>query len=104
MVSEGFFTFELEGKTFSDLSANIKQPVGSSFESTNLEISPPQGYKGPIDYNAFREAVEKYYRNLDGGTDSGINIQGGSNIRMRNNTFIKESVVTIDVDSKGAGW
>lgn len=58
MVSRVFFTLELEGKTHNDLYADIKQTVGSSFEIASLEVSPPRGYAGPFNHEAFRKAAE----------------------------------------------
>lgn len=104
MVSRAFFTLEIGGRIYSNLSVDIKQPLGSTVESTALEISHPNDYNGPINYAVFRDAVEQYYRSLVGTTGSGIRIQGGSNIRMQNNTFIKESKASFDVDKKGVGW
>lgn len=104
MVSRAFFTLEIGDKTYSDLSTDIKQPVGSAFESTVLEVSPPQGYKGPFNYAAFRDAVEQYYRNLIGSKGRGIHIEGSSNTRMWNNTFVQETKATFDIDKSRAGW
>lgn len=104
MISRVFLTLEYAGKTFADLSADIKQPVGSDFEKTPLEVSMPIGYVGPFNYEAFRTAVEKYYRSLVGRSGSGIHIQGGQNTRMRNNTFKRQAVVEFEVSTSNAGW
>ncbi len=103
MVSRVFFDFEFEGTVHRDLHADIKQPVGSSYESAPLEVSRPTNYRGPFNYAAFRDATEAYYRSLVGSQGGGIRAGGGSNIRMRNNRFTRESVVEFDVDSSG-GW
>jgi len=41
MVSRVFFDFEIEGSVHSNLYADVKQPVGSSFETAPLEVSRP---------------------------------------------------------------
>lgn len=103
MVSRVFFIFELSGKKF-DLHADIKQTVGSKYETGPIEVGGPQGYKGPFNYNAFRNAAEKYYRKLVGSTATGIRIQGATNIRMRDNTFIQQMTVECEVDEGAGGW
>ena len=103
MVSRVFFIFELSGKKF-DLYADIKQTVGSNYETSPLEIGRPAGYKGPFNYEAFRNGAETYYRSLVGSEASGFRIQGPANIRMRNNTSFKEMTVECEVDEGTAGW
>ncbi|MEX2162638.1 MAG: hypothetical protein WD823_00125, partial [Sulfuricaulis sp.] len=90
-----------EGAAHRGLHADIKQPVGSSYETAPLEVSKPANYKGPFNYAAFRDAAEAYYRGLVGSQGGGIRVGGGRNIRMRNNRFAKESVSEFDVDSSG---
>lgn len=104
MVSRVFFTFTVAGKERPDLYADVKQTVGSDFESGSIEVSRPHGYNGPINYKAFRTAVEKYYRGLVGSQGSGIRISGGRNIRMRNNTIIQPMSVEFEIDEGEAGW
>lgn len=86
-------------KKYKNLLAGIKQPVGAPFETAPLEVSWPEGYEGSFNNNAFREAVEHYYRSLVGSKGRGIHIQGGSNIRMFENVFIQQSLVELDFDS-----
>lgn len=97
MVSREFFTVEIEGKISKEAYADIKQPVGSDFETTPLEISKPVCYNALFNYETFREAAEGYYRSLVGSQGSGIHIAGGSNIRMQNNTFIQQEVAELVV-------
>ena len=104
MVSRVFFEMKVEGKKYPDLYADIKQPVGSSFETSPLEVSSPPNYKGPFNYEAFRAIVEQYYRGLVGATGSGIHISGGSNIRMRNNTFVQSLTAQFEVQAAGGPW
>lgn len=104
MVSRVFFDLDLDGRQYMDLYVDIKQPVGSSFENTPLEIGAPQGYEGPFNYQAFRDAVEAYYRSLVGEHGSGIHIEGASNVRMRNNTHVQEKQVQFEVAEGNAGW
>lgn len=97
MVSRVFFSLEIDGKKYEGLYSDIKQTVGSSFETGVIEVGPPVGYDGPLNYMAFRDAAEKYYRQLVGSKASGIHIEGGSNIRMTNNTFVISMPFEFDV-------
>ncbi len=103
MVSRVFFTFEIGDKKY-DLYANIKQTVGAYYEDGPIEVMSPEAYQGPFPYQCFRDAAEKYYRSLVGSSGRGINIQGGSNIRMRNNTFEQIMAVECDVSGLTAAW
>jgi hypothetical protein len=103
MVSRVFFFLEIDEKRL-DLHADIKQTVGSSFETGPIEVRQPENYKGPFNYDAFRDAAEKYYRSLVGSLGGGIRIQGGTNIRMRNNTFIQNMIAEFEVKEGSAGW
>jgi hypothetical protein len=67
MVSRVFLTVEAEGRAYTDLTVDIKQAVGESFEQGVLEVSRPRGYDGALDYAEFRRAVEAYFRSLVGG-------------------------------------
>ena len=103
MVSRVFFILEIDDRKL-DLHTDIKQAVGSNYDAAQIEVSIPQDYKGAFNYEAFREAAEKYYRGLVGSSATGINIQGGTNIRMRNNTFNKVMSVEFNVNEGSAGW
>lgn len=100
MASRAFFTVDIEGNVSEEAYVDIKQSVGSDFETTPLEVSKLVGYNGPFNYQAFRQAAESYYRSLVGGQGSGIHIAGGSNIRMRNNTFNTREMAEFEVSSK----
>jgi hypothetical protein len=105
MVSRVFFTIEVDGNSPQECYVDIKQSVGSDIETSPLEVSKPVGYKGSFDYGELREAVEGYYRSLIGSQGSGINISGGSNIRMRNNTFIQKKQILLEVsNSENLAW
>jgi hypothetical protein len=101
MISRVFFKMDIDGRHYSDLHADIKQVVGSNYETGDIEVSHPRGYTGPFNYTAFRDAVEVYYRRLVGSAASVMRPGPGS--RMRNNTFNIEKVVEFDVDTTGSG-
>ena len=97
MVSRIFFNLEIDKTKYPNLYADIKQTVGSSYESGPLEVSPPHGYDGPFNFEAFREAVEQRYRSQVGSKGRGYRIVGGSNIRMWNNVSTFTVVVQFDL-------
>jgi hypothetical protein len=67
-------------------------------------VSRPHGYDGSLDYAPFRQAVEEYYRSLVGSTGRGIHVAGGSNIRMRNNTFAIRQEARVTYSAESLGW
>jgi hypothetical protein len=104
MVSRVFFDLEIDGTKYQGLHCNVKQTVGSSFETAPLEVSAPTGYKGPFNHQAFQQIIEQYYRGLVGSQGRGIGITSGSNIRMQNNTFVQPSEATFEVQVSGGTW
>lgn len=104
MVSRVFSDLTIDGRPYPGLHSDIKQVVGSNFESGDIEVGRPSGYSGPFNYTAFRDAAERYFRRLVGSAGSDIRISGGSNIRMRNNTFVQNYMETFDVDASSGGW
>jgi len=104
MVSRVFFDINIDGKEYKDLYVNIKQIVGSNYETSPLEIGRPNNYKGPLNYDAFRDAVEKYYRSLVGRHGSVIRISGGGNIGMHGNVFNISQVVEFEIEDNIGGW
>jgi hypothetical protein len=103
MISRIFFDLEYRGQTHRDLQVDVKQTVGSDIERDPIEVGHTEGYSGPGNYTAFRGETEKYFRSLVGASASGIRISGGSNIRMRNNTFSRPHSVEFEVTPQG-GW
>jgi phage anti-repressor protein len=74
------------------------------FEGGSIEVGKPQGFEGNLDYGAFRDAVESYYRNLVGSSGRAIKIQGGRDIRMINNWLHAPMKAQITVEMEGGGW
>jgi len=104
MVSRIFFDIEVDGSPRGEFYVDLKQCVGSNFETGSIEVSSPQGYKGPFNYEAFRDGVEKYYRSLIGLRGKCVHIKGGDNIRMANNVYVKEVAIEFDVHDRYALW
>jgi hypothetical protein len=104
MVSRVFFDLVIDGTRHQNLYCDVKQMVGSSFETAQLEVSKPAGYTGAFNHDSFQNIIEQYYRNLVGSQGRGIRITGGSNIRMQNNTFVQPSEATFEVKVSGGPW
>lgn len=89
MISRAFFTLEVGGKQYADMSVTLRQPFGTDYAKEPIEVEKPSGsYTGNWNHNDFRDAVEDYYRSAIGSGGSGIGLGPGSqNIRMRDNMF-----------------
>ena len=96
MISCVFFTLEINDDTYQEMCAEVKQPYGTDYETEPCEVSRPEGpYTGNWNHHAFSHAAERYYRSFVGS--AGIRIQGGGQVRMRNNTFIQESSAEFEI-------
>lgn len=109
MVSRVFFDLDLDGHQYPRLHVDVKQVVGSRFDTgDNIEVGTPKGYSGPFNYTPFREAVERFFRELAGASGSKLGFGPGvKNLRMRNNHLrpLVPKVVVIDIDgSSTAEW
>ncbi len=104
MVSRVFFDINIDGQDYKDLYVDIKQIVGSTYESSPLEIGRPYNYEGPLNYGAFRDTVEKYYRSLVGSHGLGIHIPGGKNMRMFGNVIENLQVAEFEIEDDKGGW
>ena len=84
MISQAFFTLEVGGKQYGDMSVVLRQPFGTDYTKEPIEVEKPslRSYSGNWNYNEFRDAAEDYYRSA---LDMAIPIGPGSNVRMRNN-------------------
>ncbi len=104
MISRISFELQEPNGKILFLHSNIKQTVGSDFEAGPLEVSLPDQFKESIDYGTFRNAAEQYYRSCVGKGGKGINIQGGKNIRMYNNTIDLRMTCEVYVSEPPTGW
>ena len=106
MISRAIFDVDYEDENYSDCTVDIKQTVGSNFESGPLEVFNLQGYDGPNDWEKFRYNAEVFFRSQIGSEGSGIRIEGSSNVRMRNNRFVTERTFEYIVEGTqdSGGW
>lgn len=106
MVSRVFFDVLVRKKLHRGLYADVKQTVGTSYESAPLEVSFPPGFKGPLNYRQFRAFVEAYYRRAVGPTGMGLCVGVSAVVRVKNNVFSFPWVVDFEAaDTKElAAW
>ena len=97
---------DIGDKHFGGLSVEVRQPYGTDFESEPLEVSRVSGgYSGPWNHAGFAELAKQYYRSASGSSGHAIRIQGGSNIRMRNNSFGSRQEAELEIpDEQGGAW
>jgi len=100
------FSMDIGDKHFGGLSVEVRQPYGTDFESEPLEVSRVSGgYSGPWNHAGFAELAKQYYRSASGSSGHAIRIQGGSNIRMRNNTVVSHQEAQLDIpDEPSRAW
>ncbi|HIQ28132.1 MAG TPA: hypothetical protein EYH42_06495 [Sulfurovum sp.] len=90
-----------------NFTVEVKQPFCVNFEDTEgIElIIPDEKILKELNYSDLSDRCEDYYRGLIGSTGSGIRIEGGTNIRMYNNTFMKKWKVDVSLASdNGTTW
>lgn len=106
MVSRAFFNVELENRTLKGLHSDIKQTVGTDYETSLLEVDFPEAIRGLIPYGVFRKHVERYYRDSFGASGRMFRIGPGAQVRMRHNIvrMVKEIEVEVSDPSKPTGW
>lgn len=104
MKSRFFFSLEVGGQRYDGLYADIKQTVGTPYATRPMEVSSPKGapYKGPFNYERFRNAAEIYYRSLMGRHGIAFPVSAGS--RMRKNEVIYPRVVEFDSSGPDVSW
>lgn len=105
MVSRVFFSIAVDDKTHAGLYSDLKQTAGSNYATDPVEVSRPANYSGPLDWNAFRRCVERYYRMSFGPQGSGIAWEpGATNLRMRNNVSGQNWSCSFEASDSAAGW
>lgn len=106
MKSKVYFSIKIDGKVYDNLSVMISHNFGIDYSTEPLEVHKVEGLNINLNHAEFSDIIEEYYRSLVGSSGSGINFgNGATNIRMRNNTFIKEYKFDINViDSVSDGW
>jgi hypothetical protein len=96
MISQAFFTLEVGGKQYTDMSVALRQPFGTDYTKEPIEAEKPSfgSYTGNWNHNEFRDAAENYCRSALG---MAIGISPGSNVRMRNHMIVLSKSYDFDI-------
>jgi len=71
------FDLKIGDECLRDLSAEVRQLIGTDFQSQPLEVGKVIGYDGPWNYEEFREFCGRYYRDVIGSSGVGRTINRG---------------------------
>ena len=93
MISRVFYEIVLNGNKQGSFYSDIRQPVGAASDADDLEVTPPGGYKGPLNHERFAKGIRNYYHRLVGSSPQ------GSGSSSRNKTFVMASEFEFDVDA-----
>ena len=107
---DGARAIAVDGKPQGSFNADLKQAVGSDYETGPIEVGPPiedgtqRPYRGPFSQTEFAKEAAAYFRSLVGSQGGGIRLGSGSqNVRMRGNRFIVEKTVSFSAPSAPSG-
>jgi hypothetical protein len=104
MVSRVFFKITVDGQAKADSHCNLKQLVGDSYESGEIEVGGPAGYSGAFDQQRFAREMTAYFRGLIGSSGGVINLAGSHYIRMKNITVRKRHSFQFEAGEAGHTW
>ncbi len=96
---DGEVTFDLvDGDdVMRGLSARVKQAAGSSFAQP-LEVLPPSDWSGALDYDRFRDCVERYVRESV-SAQIGDHRMAGGDTRVRDVQLLVERTSSLQMDA-----
>ena len=100
------FDLVVGGKAYRNLSVVVAQPMDTDYRVAPLTVAPlsRDQYDGPMNVEAFTEAIERYYRR---GIESlvGPNVSKIRNLEMLSNVVIREESTEFEVEeSRSVGW
>jgi hypothetical protein len=105
MLSKILFTLSIDGKSLGSFSVDVKQTVGGNYENDAIEVMGlPKELNGKINYQAFRDAVERYYRNIVGANAHCFHVGKGASISMTNNVINSNMPFEFSVDTSTVAW
>jgi len=105
MVSRLHFRLQVEDNPPIELGADITQ-AGSSYDKSPLQVGWPTDhagvkYKGPFNYEAWREHAEDYYRVALSKT---VRLGSGATMKMKNCEVKMSKIVKIQADDSVQAW
>lgn len=97
MVSVVEYVILVNGANLGFHQSLIRQPAGGDMQDL-IEVSPPDDYAGPMDYQAFRDAVEGYFRSCVGPEGRGVRMPWEAVLTMNDVIFGFASEVTFEAE------
>ena len=106
MLAHATFNLTVDGKPEGQHTATIRLTAWSTYEADELEVDRPATYKGPMDYQRFRDAASAYMKSQVGSAGRGFHIApGASNVTLTNSSSRELGPTTeFDVPEQGGGW
>ena len=95
IMSTLFFTLESGNKKHENLTAQLKQVVGTQYNENAIEVGNPSGYNGPFNHNHFQQAASEYYRVDAGAYASLLKVYESNIVKLEKRTFEQE--ITFDM-------
>jgi len=74
MVSRVFFSLDIGGEVYSDLSVDIKHQLKGQDQ---IEIGKPFGFNGILNDDEYRDCVKRFYNSLVESRAAGLKVQSG---------------------------
>ncbi|MBV8378549.1 MAG: hypothetical protein JO279_16245 [Verrucomicrobia bacterium] len=71
------FDLSIGDEFFSDLTAEVRQPIGTDIQSAALQVENVVGADGPWNNEELREVCAQYYRDVIGSCGMGCIIKQG---------------------------
>lgn len=97
LICRAFFTLEVGGKTYDDMSVLMRHPFGTPWEET-VEVEKPVGsFPGILGHNQFHEIADHYFRKACGFLRKAFGGLRGQVIRMRDNTVHLKASYDIEI-------
>ena len=87
MVSRVFHQITVDGVPKGNFYCGIKQVVGATYSSENMEVGLPHDYRGPFNHQAYTDEIKGYFLRLVNSSGSMISLGNAQKVRMMNNRF-----------------
>jgi hypothetical protein len=99
MISRVFYEIVVNGNKQGNFHSDIKQSVGSADNGDDLEVTVPDGYNGPLDYERFAKGIRGYYQRLAGPQGSAVAYGGTTHTVKKNTTIVMDAEFEFDAQA-----
>jgi hypothetical protein len=87
MVSRVFHRITVDGVPKGDSHCDIKQIVGATYSSEDMEVGLPYNHQGPFNHQVYTDEIKGYFSRLVNSSGATISLGKAQKVRMRNNRF-----------------